>query len=166
VGASFFPGWSSVRYTTITTGLGLPSAAAITAVLIGVHYIAFPSGHAVVSILPELAYMSLVAAVIGVLSWNTGNKILTPLNGVLFMDIVPITAYLISALTGVIPAPMQIVGASVSATALVLNNLYLRHRMVAPAPAPAAPAIPSVTAKEVEREKVPVGTPQVLPNEG
>lgn len=141
VGASFFPRWSSVRYTTITTGLGLSSAFAVTAVLLGIHYVAVPSGHAVASIIPELAYMSLVAAFIGVLAWNTGNKILTPLNGVLFMDVVPITAYLISALVGVIPAAVQILGAAVSATALVLNNLYLRHRMTGPAaPAPAAPA--------------------------
>jgi drug/metabolite transporter (DMT)-like permease len=142
VGAAFFPSWSPVRYTTITTGLGLTSACAITAVLLGTNYIVLPSGHAIISIIPELAYMSLIAAFIGVLSWNIGNKILTPLNGVLFMDIVPITAYLISAVTGVIPAPMQIVGASVSAIALILNNVYLRHRMTATAPAPSA-AVPA-----------------------
>lgn len=41
------------------------------------------------------------------------------------MDVVPITAFIISALTGVIPAGMQVAGASLTALALVLNNLYL-----------------------------------------
>jgi drug/metabolite transporter (DMT)-like permease len=138
VGAAFFPAWSPVKYTTVTTALGLTSAAAITAVLLGTGAVVMPSAHAVGSIVPELAYMSLVAAFVGVLAWNMGNKILTPLNGVLFMDVVPVTAFSISAMTGVIPAPMQIVGGSVSVLTLILNNVYLRHRMT---PAPVATVI-------------------------
>jgi hypothetical protein len=100
----------------------------------------------VTSILPELAYMSLVAAVIGVLAWNIGNKILTPLNGVLFMDVVPVTAFSISAMTGVVPAAMQIVGGSISVLALILNNVYLRHRMIVAAPAKPAAGPTAATA--------------------
>jgi hypothetical protein len=60
--------------------------------------------------------------------WNIGNKIVTPLNGVLFMDILPMTTFTVSALTGVIPTRMQIAGACMTGTALILNNLYLRRR--------------------------------------
>lgn len=157
VGAAFFPDWSPVKYTTMTTGLGLSSAAVITAVILGTGAVDVPSGHAVVSILPELAYMSLVAAVIGVLAWNIGNKILTPLNGVLFMDVVPVTAFAISAMTGVVPAAMQIVGGAISAIALILNNVYLRHRLT-PAPAAAAkataPAVPAPATALADMEPV------------
>ncbi|HXR41481.1 MAG TPA: DMT family transporter [Acidothermaceae bacterium] len=146
VGAAFFPDWSPVKYTTVTTGLGLSSAVVITAVLLGTGGVATPSGHDVTSILPELAYMSLVAAVIGVLAWNIGNKILTPLNGVLFMDVVPVTAFSISAMTGVVPAAMQIVGGSISVLALILNNVYLRHRMIVAAPAKPAAGPTAATA--------------------
>lgn len=139
VGATFFPQWSPVRYTTITTGLGLMSAVAITAVLLATGLVAVPSAGQVGTVLPELAYMSLVAGFVGVLAWNMGNKILTPLNGVLFMDVVPVTAFAVSALTGTVPVPMQIVGAAITAAALVGNNLYMRHRMAAPAPAPMVP---------------------------
>lgn len=134
-GATFFTAWSPVKYTTITTVLGLGSAVAITAVLLATKAVAVPSGGNVVTILPELAYMSLVAGFIGVLGWNMGNKILTPLNGVLFMDVVPVTAFTVSALTGVVPAAMQIVGACLTAGALIGNNLYLRRNTPAPAPA-------------------------------
>ena len=122
-GATFYPSWSPVRYTTITTALGLVSTLAVTGVLVGSGAVAMPGAGAVGSVLPELGYMSLVAAVVGVLAWNTGNRILTPLNGVLFMDVVPVTSFAISAATGTLPTATQVVGACISATALVLNNL-------------------------------------------
>jgi drug/metabolite transporter (DMT)-like permease len=141
VGAAFFPAWSPYRYTTITTGLGLSSAVAITAGLLAFGAIHAPSGGDVVSIGPQLGYMALIAGFLGVLCWNLGNKILTPLNGVLFMDIVPITAFTVSAIQGIRPGPIQIAGASVTAVALILNNMYLRHRM-APTPVALAPVAP------------------------
>lgn len=127
-GASFFPTWSPIKYTTITTGLGLASATVITAGLLVTGTVATPTIGAIGQILPELAYMSIIAGFVGVLAWNIGNKNLGPLNGVLFMDVVPITAFTVSAITGVIPAPMQIVGGCLTALALVLNNMYLRSR--------------------------------------
>jgi drug/metabolite transporter (DMT)-like permease len=151
-GATYFPAWSPIKYTTVTTILGLGSAVVITAVLLASGAVAVPTGGAVVTILPELAYMSLIAGFGGVLAWNIGNRNLGPLNGVLFMDVVPITAFTISALTGVIPAGMQIVGAAFTASALVLNNLYLRRRAAAATPAPAAPAAtPTAGQRPAER---------------
>jgi hypothetical protein len=42
------------------------------------------------------------------------------------MDVVPVTAFLVSALNGVLPTNMQMIGAAITATALVLNNLNQR----------------------------------------
>jgi len=77
-------------------------------------------------VIPHLIYMALVAGLMAVLCWNIGNRIITPTNGVLFMDVVPVTAFLVSALNGVLPTHMQIIGAAITATALVLNNLNQR----------------------------------------
>jgi drug/metabolite transporter (DMT)-like permease len=151
VGAASFPGWSPVRYTTMTTLLGLSSTYAVTIALLGTGEVALPGGGDVATVAPELAYMSLVAGVVGVLAWNWGNKILTPLNGVLFMDVVPITAFTISALTGVIPAGAQVLGAVITASALICNNLYLRRvsaRAQARAQVPAAHRATRVTEPE------------------
>ena len=128
-GASYFPTWSPYRYTAITTLLGLPSIFLVNSVLITIGYIPLPAWTDIAPVVPHLAYMALVAGLLGVLCWNMGNKVLTPLNGVLFMDVVPITAFSVSALTGVIPNHVQVFGACVTATALVLNNLYQRQRM-------------------------------------
>lgn len=127
IGASFFPTWSAYRYTTMTTLLGLSSVFAVTLVLNLAGVIQTPTADAVVAVLPHLLYMALVAGMIGVLSWNMGNKIITPINGVLFMDVVPVTAFTISALTGIVPHQVQVYGAIVTATALIMNNLYQRR---------------------------------------
>jgi drug/metabolite transporter (DMT)-like permease len=88
-----------------------------------------PTLQALPSILPYLGYMVLVAGVLAVLCWNLGNKILTPTNGVLFLDVVPLTAFAVEALAGTPIAPGQLMGAACTATALLLNNLYQRHRV-------------------------------------
>lgn len=132
VGGSYFPKWSPYKYTAVTTALGLTSIYAIVGVLMATGVITMPSAAAIAAVSPHLLYMALVAGFIGVLSWNLGNKIITPLNGVLFMDVVPTTAFIISALTGVIATDAQITGAICTATALVLNNLLQRRHMAKP----------------------------------
>lgn len=125
-GASYFPSWSAYKYTALTTLLGLTSVFAINIALFVYNIIPIPSINVIISITPHIFYMAFIAGVIGVLCWNMGNKILTPLNGVLFMDVIPITAFSISAFQGLIPVPAQVFGASLTAIALILNNIYLR----------------------------------------
>jgi drug/metabolite transporter (DMT)-like permease len=127
-GATFFKQWSPLRYTTMTVWLGLTTIIGLNVVLFAVHAVAAPTLAAVGAIAPHLLYMGLGAGFVGILSWNLGNRILTPLNGVLFMDVVPLTTFIVSALAGVIATPMQIAGGSMTCAALVLNNLYLRRR--------------------------------------
>lgn len=122
IGGSYFPGWSPLRYTTMTTLLGMISVVLIDLFLVGSGAISVPSAAWIITIVPHLFYMALVA----VLCWNVGNRIITPTNGVLFMDVVPITAFIVSALNGVVPTNMQIIGAVITAMALVLNNLNQR----------------------------------------
>lgn len=126
IGGSFFPSWSPYKYTTVTTGLGLISVLFINIVLWLNGTIAIPSAQQLNMVAPHLAYMAFVAGFVGVLCWNIGNKILTPLNAVLFMDVIPLTAFLISAAQGVVPAHVQIIGASLTGIALVCNNLCVR----------------------------------------
>lgn len=136
VGGSYFSGWSPLRYTTLTTLLGMTSVATIDGLLLGTGSIAVPSAAAVTAVIPHLLYMSLIAGLMAVLCWNVGNRIVTPTNGVLFMDVVPVTAFVVSALNGVVPTEVQIAGAAITATALVLNNLNQRKLARQSAPQP------------------------------
>lgn len=126
-GAKAYPQWSALKYTTISIGLSLTSMCAINAALLALGIVPTPSPTAIASIAPHLAYMAFVAAGIGVLSWNAGNKLLTPLKGVLFINAVPITAFAISAFVGHPPSKMQVSGAALTCIALIANNLYARH---------------------------------------
>lgn len=144
VGASFYPRWSPYKYTAFTTLLGFASVVVIDAGLYVTRVVELPTPETLASILPHLVYMAFGAGLVGVLSWNVGNKILGPLNGVLFMDVVPLTAFAISAFEGVVPGRMQLLGAALTGMALICNNLYLRRvgaSLAAPAPQ-ARPANP------------------------
>ncbi|CAB3810632.1 DMT family transporter [Paraburkholderia fynbosensis] len=126
--ASHFKTWSPLKYTTLTTWLGLTTILALNALLFAVHVVPVPTSAQLWAIAPHLMYMGPIAGFVAILFWNLGNRILTPLNGVLFMDVLPVTTFAVSSLTGVVPARAQIVGACMTGTALVFNNLYLRHR--------------------------------------
>jgi drug/metabolite transporter (DMT)-like permease len=125
-GATFYPKWSPLKYTTLTTGLGVVSMLVVDTILLASKLIPVPRADAVVSIVPHLAYMTFCAGFVAVLSWNVGNKILTPLNGVLFFNVVPLTSFAISALEGLAPTTAQILGAGLTALALIGNNLTFR----------------------------------------
>lgn len=127
-GAARFTSWSPLKYTAMTMGLGLMTIVTINLILLAVHVIVLPSPTAFAFIAPHVLYMSLIASLVGVLCWNLGNNILTPLNGVLFMDVVPVTAFIVTAITGILPTHVQIIGACITGGALILNNLYLRYR--------------------------------------
>ncbi len=137
IGGSFFPKWSPVRYTSLTTALGVPTIWTVNIILYAVGYQSVPSMEIVTSILPQIAYMVLVAGFAGVLWWNMGNKILTPINGVLFMDIVPTTTFVISAVRGYKFSGFELLGVSLTIMALVFNNIYQRFAT----PKPAAPVV-------------------------
>ena len=127
-GATFYPKWSPLKYTTLTTGLSLVSMLAIDTILLASKLIPVPPADAVVSILPHLAYMAFCAGFVAVLSWNVGNKILTPLNGMLFINVMPLTSFTISALEGMAPTTAQILGAGLTGLALIGNNLTVRAK--------------------------------------
>ena len=124
--AGYFTRWSVLRYTTMTMVLGWTSSALLNGVLFASHTIPMPNLSDVIAIIPHLLYMSFIVSFGGVLLWNFGTRIISPLNSVVFMDVVPITAFAVSSLTGVIPTQFQIVGACITGAALIMNNLYLR----------------------------------------
>ncbi|WP_240674436.1 DMT family transporter [Burkholderia stabilis] len=129
VGSTFFNGWSPYRHTALTTLLGMISLVVVNGVLFATRGLALPDVSQLERVLPYLLYTACVPGFIGVLCWNLGVRIVTPVNGVLFMDVIPATAFAISACQGVVPVKAQIMGVACTASAIVLNNLYLRSRV-------------------------------------
>jgi drug/metabolite transporter (DMT)-like permease len=127
-GSAYFTRLSALKYTTLTTWLGLTTIVGVNVLLVAIHAVRTPTFAAIRAIVPHLLYMGPVAGFVAILCWISGNRALGPMNGVLFMDVVPITAFAVSAATGVVPNGAQLVGVALTASALVLNNLYLRQR--------------------------------------
>ena len=71
--------------------------------------------------------MSVFSGVIGVLLWNIGNKLLTPQNGSLFMNLVPIITFLIEITFGYKLTNVELIVVTMTILAIVLNNLFQRN---------------------------------------
>jgi drug/metabolite transporter (DMT)-like permease len=137
-GAADFPTWSPLRYTTLTVLLGLPAIVASMLVATALGYAVTPTAADVASVRWQLAYIVGVASVLGVLSWNTGNKLVGVTNGMLFINFVPITVFAIRIAQGHRFLPIEFLGAALVIGALVANNVLLRQ-----AAAPAGRTLPT-----------------------
>jgi len=132
-GGATFPGWSPLRYTTLTASLGSITIAAATAVATATGYVRTPSTSDFVAAAPQLLYLIAIAAVLAVFTWNLGIRRLGTQNGILFMNLVPVTTFTIEFLRGYRPGTLELAGAAVTVAALIANNLLARR---SPAPTP------------------------------
>ena len=127
MGAAALPQFSPLRYTALSMSLG---AVTITGVTIAatVAGIAHPPALDVLRVVPlEMVYLSLVGGVMAVLAWNAGISILGPANGVLFINLVPITAFAIGVAQGHRFGASEIAGVLMVIGALVINNVATRE---------------------------------------
>jgi drug/metabolite transporter (DMT)-like permease len=123
MGASTLPGFSTLRYTALSMTLGTVTivAATLVATLAGV---ASPPAWGIVgSLAGEIAYLSIVAAVLAVFAWNAGIAALGSANGVLFINLVPLTAFAIGVAQGHRFGPAEVVGVTLVIGALLASNL-------------------------------------------
>ena len=127
LGAAEFPGWSPLRFTTLTAAMGTVSILAITGIADLAGWLSPPSVDDLGAILPQLGYVIVFGAVVGVLAWNAGVLRLGPSNAALFLNLVPVTAFAIEAARGTNPTAVELAGAALTVAALVTANLAGRR---------------------------------------
>lgn len=127
MGAASVQGWSPLRYTALSASLGTITILVATYIATQIGYITTPSLNTVLSVGPEMLYLILIAGVVAVISWNTGIKILGALNGILFVNLVPVTAFTIGIFQGHRFTMIEITGALITIGALIANNLNARR---------------------------------------
>jgi len=125
LGVQDFPLWSPLRYTALTCLLSVPAIFVLAAVASATGYAAMPTLGDVQSVGWQLAYIVGIASVLGVLSWNAGNKLIGAANGVLFINFVPVTVFAIRIAQGHRFQPIEFVGAALVIGALIANNLFV-----------------------------------------
>jgi drug/metabolite transporter (DMT)-like permease len=138
-GAAGFPAWSPLRYTTLTMAGGTLGIGVVTAAATAAGHTSVPPASAYWHAVPQMAYMIVLAGTLAVVGWNTGVRNLGALNGVLFMNLVPITTFTVEALRGSPITAVDLVGVAITIAALVGENLGRRRaaaRTTAPTPVP------------------------------
>ncbi|WP_129044793.1 DMT family transporter [Companilactobacillus metriopterae] len=126
-GGTDFPDWSILRYSTLTSIYGVGSVIVILIFATAFGLLSFPTVNQIIGVRGALIYMITFAGVIAVFAWNMGNRIVKPINGILFMNLVPITSFVISIINGYHVSRFELLGVAITIAALVLNNLYNRY---------------------------------------
>lgn len=126
LGSSYVKNFSVLRYTALSAGLGSLTIVGIATTTNSLGITTLPDTATLLGIKWELTFLVLIAGVMAVFSWNFGIKALGPVNGVLFINLVPITAFSIEYLRGAQITHTEITGAITTIGALILCNLYSR----------------------------------------
>jgi drug/metabolite transporter (DMT)-like permease len=125
-GSSKFPGWSALRYSTLSCLLGTITAIIITVGASLIGYIPVPSVENIAIVSPHLLFMIVFPGVIALLGWNIGVGILSPLNALLFINFVPVTTLVVSIFQGNNVTQYDLIGTSFIIISLISNNIYVR----------------------------------------
>ena len=123
LGAGRFPGWSGLRYTTLTLGFGTITILAVELVALATGLARWPAMSAIPELAPAMGYLVLVASVMGFLFWNAGMAAIGPKRGVLFINLVPVTAFAVALLKGHVPNMAEIMGVACVIAALGINSV-------------------------------------------
>lgn len=126
LGARRFAGWSPLRYTSLSVLYGLPAIFGCTLLAYAVGLGHWPQSSTLLQLWPQLLYTVVLASVVAVLGWNAGVQRLGPLNGVLFINFVPISAFAIQVAQGHPLGQAELFGGGLVVFALLLNNLMQR----------------------------------------
>ena len=122
LGAAGFAGWSGLRYTTLTLMLGTVTIVAVEIVALMTGHARIPDLAALTRSAPGMGYLVLAASVMGFLFWSAGMRVVGPKLGVLFINLVPVTAFTIALVGGQTPSPWEVAGVALVIAALVLNS--------------------------------------------
>jgi len=131
LGAADFTGFSALRYTALTAALGWVTIAAATVVADASGLEPVPSAAVLRDVGPQLAYITLLGAVVAVVAWNGAIAAFGPQNTALFSTLIPVTAFAIEVVRGYRPGPLELVGAALTLAALLGANLLGRRRRAA-----------------------------------
>ncbi|WP_237163141.1 DMT family transporter [Paenibacillus sp. BIHB 4019] len=126
LGGSEFKSWSTLRYSTLTCLLGTTTSMIIVVFASLFHLITVPDWSTLVSVKYEMSFMALMPGLVALLSWNAGLKALAPVNGILFISLVPITTFIIMSFQGYSISLNEFYGALLVIFALIQNNFNQR----------------------------------------
>lgn len=133
LGAQRFPGWSPLRYTTLTCLAGTLGIALITAVLTAAGRSQMPDAATLTAQAPAIVYIGIFPFYVAIFLFAIAVARLGAVNALLIGNATPVAVFAVDALRGRAPQPVEWLGAGVVVAALVANNLLDRRRAAASA---------------------------------
>ncbi|AHX16554.1 DMT family transporter [Bacillus cereus] len=118
--------WSTLRYSTLTCVFGTTVTGIITVIITWLGYVSVPSMGTISIVKYDLLFMMTLPGIVALLAWNYGVKILSSINGILFINFVPITTLAIMMMQGYQITMFDIIGTVLVIAALIRNNVCQR----------------------------------------
>ena len=119
-GAQKLPELSVIEYTAYTAVMSFPGLLAVAALATLAGFAHPPTVSNVLRVLPSLLYIIIIATVLAALAFNHGVRRLGPSTGILFINLVPVSALLIGFALGEQPTLTEMVGTGFVIAALLL----------------------------------------------
>jgi drug/metabolite transporter (DMT)-like permease len=126
IGARTVTGFSPLRYTALTALFGWLGIAAVTAVSDAAGTSQIPSAADVRAVWLQIAYITLLGAVVAVTTWNLAASTIGPQNTALFTNVMPVTTFGIEIARGYHASVLELGGATLTIAALVAGNVASR----------------------------------------
>ncbi|ARD47359.1 EamA family transporter [Sporosarcina sp. P37] len=126
MGGNHFSEWSALRYSTLSCLLGTVTAVVVVFFVTLTGYISVPTAETLQTVTPHMLFMIAFPGIIALLGWNVGVRILSPLNGLLFINFVPVTTLVISFVQGYQLTVFDYIGTVFIIASLLGNNIFLR----------------------------------------
>ncbi|MEK5040379.1 DMT family transporter [Sporosarcina sp. FSL K6-3457] len=121
-------GWSALRYSALSCLLGTATAVVVVFGVTLSGYVSFPTVETMIITSPHIAFMVIFPGVIALVGWNYGVSVITPLNGLLFLNFVPVTTLVIQIFQGAGITVYDYIGTIFIIISLLSNNIF--HRLL------------------------------------
>jgi drug/metabolite transporter (DMT)-like permease len=120
-GQATLPQLTVLEYTAFTATMAVPALVVFALVATTLGWSHLPTLAGLAHSVPAMAYTVLFATVFAALAYNRGVRQLGVTQGIVFINLIPVSALVMSALRGVMPGVPEIVGALMVVSALLLQ---------------------------------------------
>jgi len=114
-----------IEYTAFTAMLALPGLFLIAVAATMLGWANPPTAQSLIHIAPAMAYIVVVATVTAALAFNKGVRQLGAIQGIVFINFVPVSALLIGAALGNVPHMAELIGTLLVITALLMQARWM-----------------------------------------
>lgn len=124
-----FSHWSNLRITTWSMTSGLVGNTLVVVVLVSLGFLTHPSADDWYQARYELTFLTYIGVLIGMFAWTAGSRRVGALNAMLFTNLIPVATFFVRYLQGYRFSILELAGAVMVISALLLQNLVLRRRL-------------------------------------